>query len=498
MAATQRGTDSKWRKVYMLIRIIFLALLGLFFILTLDSYYEARNRQALETLANIKKIKAGIIDQAIKAVLDQTDGQLPARRQNSNVPGDGNAQRQNGAPQFQPQVAQAQPVRAASPSVQHHPPSGSERILGGTVQQRHPLYASCSEPVKPVIFVKTHKTGSSTFTNIIMRHADNYNLRTGLPPEGKWELGAYPAKLNKKFIEPYGLEEYDVMSHHFRLDPQKLKEMCPADTRVVTILRETVGNVESAFGFFRDQEPFDKWMEGEEMSQRLEKFYNNPSTYYRNSDDWYFRAKNMLFFDMGYDPDKDHDDAYLASAINELDQTLTLVLITDYFDESLVLLKHALCWDWQDILYVKFKMRTDDAKTVISPDLAERIKSWNRADLLMYQHYNATFWTRAREYGLERLQEDVAELQRRNKEAEKKCVLRYEPFKKKSWILHAVPRRPQSAFCTQLQASELVYSDILKSKMYYKMNLGLKKPTRDQTQKVLQEFDVVQKAALHV
>ena len=29
MAAAQRGTDSTWRKVYMLIRIIFLALLGL-------------------------------------------------------------------------------------------------------------------------------------------------------------------------------------------------------------------------------------------------------------------------------------------------------------------------------------------------------------------------------------------------------------------------------------------------------------------------------------
>ena len=109
-----------------------------------------------------------------------------------------------------------------------------------TVQKRHPLYANCDagNPVKPVIFVKTHKTGSSTFTNIIMRHADNYNLRTGLPPEGKWELGAYPAKLNKDFIEPYDLKEYDVMSHHFRLDPKALKEVVPADTRVITILRD--------------------------------------------------------------------------------------------------------------------------------------------------------------------------------------------------------------------------------------------------------------------
>lgn len=490
MAAAQRGTDSTWRKVYMLIRIIFLALLGLFFILTLDSYYEARNRQALETLANIKKIKAGIIDQAIKAVIEQT-------------------QDQNGAPKNQnPSQNQQQPQAQYQQPVQYNPPAQQQSQArpvysedpSTTVQKRHPLYANCDagNPVKPVIFVKTHKTGSSTFTNIIMRHADNYNLRTGLPPEGKWELGAYPAKLNKDFIEPYDLKEYDVMSHHFRLDPKALKEVVPADTRVITILRETVGNVESAFGFFRDQEPFDKWMDGEEMGDRLDKFYTNPLSYYRNSDDWYFRAKNMLWFDLGYDPDKDHDDEYIQKSLKELDDTLTFVLITDYFDESLVLLKHAMCWSWEDILYVKFKMRTDDAKTKITPIMADRIKSWNRADWIMYQHYNTSFWARASEYGIDNLNRDVEELQRRNKEAEKKCVLRYEPFKKKNWILHAVPRRPQSAFCTQLQASEIVYSDILKNKMYFKMDLGLHKPARDKTEQVLRDFEVVQNKALHV
>ena len=157
-----------------------------------------------------------------------------------------------------------------------------------------------------------------------------------------------------------------------------------------------------------------------------------------------------------------------------------------------------MCWSWEDILYVKFKMRTDDAKTKITPTMADRIKQWNRADWIMYQHYNTTFWARANEYGIDNLKRDVEELQRRNKEAEKKCVLRYEPFKKKSWILHAVPRRPQSAFCTQLQASEIVYSDILKNKMYFKMDLGLHKPARDQTERVLKDFEVVQNQALHV
>ena len=159
--------------------------------------------------------------------------------------------------------------------------------------------------------MKTHKTGSSTLTNIILRHADTFNLRTGLPPEGHWELGGYPAHLDPRLIEPYPLQQYDVMSHHFRLQIDALKSIVPQDTRVITILRDTVLNVESSFGFFRDNDPFDKWMEGVEMSQRLEAFFHDPHRYYKTSSDWYFRAKNQLFFDMGYDPDRDQDDAYM-------------------------------------------------------------------------------------------------------------------------------------------------------------------------------------------
>jgi len=199
---------------------------------------------------------------------------------------------------------------------------------------------------------------------------------------------------------------------------------------------------------------------------------------------------------MGYDPDRDQDDAYINAAIQQLDQTFSFVLITDYFDESLVLLKHALCWDWDDILYVKFKMRTDDSKTTISPSLAEKILKWNRADYLMFQHYNNTLWRRATEYGLDRLNEDVAELRRRNKAAEVKCIQAYEPFKNKPWVLHAKPRRPQSDYCKKLAASEVVYSDILKGKMYSDPNLGISRPSREETNRVLQLFETVQGSAL--
>lgn len=60
------------------------------------------------------------------------------------------------------------------------------------------------------------------------------------------------------------------------------------------------------------------------------------------------------------------DENFIKSRIEEMDHIFELVLLTDYFDESLIMMKHALCWDWDDIIYVKFKMRISEAKTEVS------------------------------------------------------------------------------------------------------------------------------------
>jgi len=62
-----------------------------------------------------------------------------------------------------------------------------------------------------------------------------------------------------------------------------------------------VDNVESVFGFFQDQDPFETWMHDINTTQRLGQFYADPTKYYNKDTDWYFRSKNHMFFDIGYD-----------------------------------------------------------------------------------------------------------------------------------------------------------------------------------------------------
>ena len=48
--------------------------------------------------------------------------------------------------------------------------------------------------------------------------------------------------------------------------------------------------------------------------------------------------------------------------INDLAEKIDLVLIMEYFDESLVLLKRELCWDLDDVVYFKLNQRSQEYK----------------------------------------------------------------------------------------------------------------------------------------
>ena len=69
-------------------------------------------------------------------------------------------------------------------------------------------------------------------------------------------------------------------------------------------------------------------------------------------------------------------------------------MITDYFDESMVLLKDELCWDTEDISYLKSNSRKRDQESVrqwLGPEYSQKLLDWNKADWKLYQHFNQTF-----------------------------------------------------------------------------------------------------------
>ena len=188
----------------------------------------------------------------------------------------------------------------------------------------------------------------------------------------------------------------EIMKHsfalNFRYNRKEMDLIMESGAKYMTILRNPTEHFESSYNYFR----FNK-------NIRMETFLNNPELYFKN-----FTMKrdaeanlilNGMFFDLGYLTEQLVNTGNFTKIIQKISSELDVVLILEYFDESLVLLTKILCWELDDVVNIKQNSRVK--KSNIKKQTVEKIKQWNWADEKLYQHFNITFWKKIATYGEE-------------------------------------------------------------------------------------------------
>ena len=127
-----------------------------------------------------------------------------------------------------------------------------------------------------------------------------------------------------------------------------------------------------------------------------------------------------MFHDLGFNHFKDDDD-YIRRAIMEMDDTYHLVLLSDYFEESMILMKDLLCMSFNDIQHLRLNSRLN-SKIDADESTRQKIRKWNKADTAVYRHFNESFWRKVDAYGRERMRRDVDELKHFNLKLQSKCI----------------------------------------------------------------------------
>ncbi|XP_034020202.1 galactose-3-O-sulfotransferase 3 [Thalassophryne amazonica] len=239
-----------------------------------------------------------------------------------------------------------------------------------------------------VAFLKTHKTASSTMQNLLFRFAERNNLTVALPVQACGHQFCYPRSFTSHFVHSHTLPP-NIITSHMRFNKVELQRLMPNDTVYITILREPSSMFESLFSYYNQYcQSFKRVPNGS-----LEAFLEEPWRFYQPDEKDSMYARNTLTFDLG--GDKDHpatDITYAQAFVEEVERVFSLVMIAEYFDESLVLLRHLLSWDLDDILYVKLNMRTANSKQNLTPGLPAKIRAWNSLDAHLYDHFNASLW----------------------------------------------------------------------------------------------------------
>ncbi|XP_045701664.1 galactose-3-O-sulfotransferase 2 [Phyllostomus hastatus] len=285
-------------------------------------------------------------------------------------------------------------------------------LLGGRAE---------GHPVTNVMFLKTHKTASSTVLNILFRFAETHNLSVALPAGSRFHLG-YPWLFLARYVEGAGPDgsqrRFNIMCNHLRFNLPEVQKVMPNDTFYFSILRNPVFQLESSFAYYRSYVPAFR------AAPSLDAFLAAPHAFYNWSQSLNNAyARNHMWFDLGFDPAAVAAESYVRARLAEVERRFQLVLIAEHFDESMVLLRHRLRWRLDDVVSFRLNLRSPRSVASLTPESQERAKHWCALDWRLYQHFNRTFWASVRaELGPRRLRAEVARLRARRRELTGLCL----------------------------------------------------------------------------
>lgn len=252
--------------------------------------------------------------------------------------------------------------------------------------------------------------------NIFFRYGDSKGLSFVL---GYDPMVGWPRRFQLSHALPRNGNQPNFLCSHTRYNKKTMHHLFPKDTSMyITILRHPVDQFESVFNYVEFGEVFGF---GKDPTESIKSFLRKGIEYKditksRSS----VLARNPMMFDFGLDYQFYQNATAVKKYIAFLEEEFDLVMIMEYFEESMVLMKRLLCWEFEDLLHIKSNARVDKERAEMSDNLRENIKRWNKADMLLYEHFNRTFW---RQINLEGkgFYDDLKTFHRMNEEMNRRC-----------------------------------------------------------------------------
>ncbi|RUS83494.1 hypothetical protein EGW08_008744, partial [Elysia chlorotica] len=214
---------------------------------------------------------------------------------------------------------------------------------------------------RQVVFAKVHKAASSTVQNILLRFAMARNLSVLLPRNGP-VLSQTSSKIERSRIVPHiqGKQLYDILCSHVLYEAKEIDKYFPKNAFRVAIFREPIKQVLSALMYHTS-------CGHRYLTDRYRRHKLDPiNAFFKHSKDFNNGIKcpnpetfliNRMSYDLGINiseiDESKANRTTIDTFVKDTEHTFNLVLISDFFDESMVLLGRTLKWSMKDIIYIK-------------------------------------------------------------------------------------------------------------------------------------------------
>ena len=269
----------------------------------------------------------------------------------------------------------------------------NQRYQPKTVSVPYIYHKMCKEKTS-VVFVKVHKTGGTTISNILQRFGTERNLTFALPNKTKGELrynyfGGIGDKLKKEDIVPLQTPgDYNILCHHVIFDDLSFDNIFPSNTTYISLLRDPLQQFRSALLYYNFNEKL-----YQAATSNITEYLTNPHKY-EDHNPYYSFTNNRQSLDLGLNPDILDDEELVDEYIYILDSRFSLVMITEYFDESLIMLKRIMCWHMKDVLYMHKNAGYRSFDFHLSSHDVTLFQKLHAADYRIYRHFLKKFLIR--------------------------------------------------------------------------------------------------------
>jgi len=181
-------------------------------------------------------------------------------------------------------------------------------------------------PQNNIFFLKTHKAGSTTVQNVLLRYGEKNNATFALPKQSAAHVFNYNVKFSNTMVRPSPTGKYNILCNHLHFHEPGVRQVMPADTKYIAIVRHPIDLFESIMSYYSNDVRAFQRVPGNNIQTRMKNFLDHPLKYYGFDSSHYERfAKNAMMWDFGFDNDVDDDDA-IDEWIQYLDKTFDLGL----------------------------------------------------------------------------------------------------------------------------------------------------------------------------
>lgn len=246
--------------------------------------------------------------------------------------------------------------------------------------------------VTHVAFLKVHKTASSTAQNVFLRFGDARNLSFILAHtkgESGWlNVISYNNTITKTNIVPAPPgRHFDILCNHVLYDRESFARVLPKDTVYIGIVREPISRFQSAVKYFSPG--FILRLPGQTP---LLEYSKNPLSY-ENAVPRRSQTNNRMAVEFGF-PEKLFPGKELSESKSEinkylakLDKEFKLIIISERFDESMILMKRYLNWSVKDVLYMDQNVASQatNPRKLVPEEAKDPLRKFLHLDMALYK-----------------------------------------------------------------------------------------------------------------